>query len=110
MSSASGTSHVWRGWLRDLSSAAEHVAGAQGGGLPSSWRLGTLRCHYGLPSAAGWVLSGTTVAFRPPQVPDGLVLFFGSYAYERTVHDAWESSGVLSKLRARKLFLREPQR
>ena len=58
----------------------------------------------------GWVLSGTTVAFRPPQVPDGLVLFFGSYAYERTVHDAWESSGVLSKLRARKLFLREPQR
>jgi chromosome transmission fidelity protein 1 len=42
-------------------------------------------------------------------VPDGMVLFFPSYAYEDEVMRAWAASGVLARLERVKTLLREPR-
>jgi chromosome transmission fidelity protein 1 len=40
-------------------------------------------------------------------VPDGIVLFFPSYAYEEKVVDRWKESQLITKLEKRKKFIRE---
>ncbi|PRP77742.1 putative ATP-dependent RNA helicase DDX11-like protein 8 [Planoprotostelium fungivorum] len=40
-------------------------------------------------------------------VPDGVVLFFPSYQYEDQVFQYWKKTGVISKIEAKKKFIRE---
>ncbi|XP_040380068.1 ATP-dependent DNA helicase DDX11 isoform X2 [Oryza brachyantha] len=42
-------------------------------------------------------------------VPEGVVMFFASYEYERCVYDAWQSSGMISKISKKKYVFREPK-
>lgn len=42
-------------------------------------------------------------------VPDGVVLFFPSYAYEEWVLEEWRTSGVLQRITAKKQLFREPR-
>lgn len=42
-------------------------------------------------------------------VPEGIVLFFSSFDYERRVYDAWKDSGLLSKILKKKIVYREPR-
>ncbi|KAJ4818356.1 ATP-dependent DNA helicase chl1 [Rhynchospora pubera] len=42
-------------------------------------------------------------------VPEGIVVFFASYEYEHTVHDAWKLSGILEKLSKKKQIFLEPK-
>jgi chromosome transmission fidelity protein 1 len=42
-------------------------------------------------------------------VPDGVVIFFPSYAYEEVVMDHWKASGVLERIGAKKKVFREPR-
>jgi len=41
-------------------------------------------------------------------VPDGVVVFFPSYAYESQVFARWSESGLLARLEAKKRVFREP--
>ncbi|KAJ3694565.1 hypothetical protein LUZ60_010045 [Juncus effusus] len=42
-------------------------------------------------------------------IPEGIVVFFSSYEYERTVYDAWDSSGILARISKKKQIFREPK-
>uniref|UniRef100_A0A0D9WE08 Helicase ATP-binding domain-containing protein n=1 Tax=Leersia perrieri TaxID=77586 RepID=A0A0D9WE08_9ORYZ len=42
-------------------------------------------------------------------VPEGVVMFFASYEYERCVYDAWAASGIISKISKKKYIFREPK-
>ncbi|MCL7052148.1 hypothetical protein MKW94_027669 [Papaver nudicaule] len=42
-------------------------------------------------------------------VPEGIVVFFSSYEYEAQVHDAWKSSGTLTRIMKKKRLFREPR-
>uniref|UniRef100_A0A0D9ZVU2 Helicase ATP-binding domain-containing protein n=2 Tax=Oryza TaxID=4527 RepID=A0A0D9ZVU2_9ORYZ len=42
-------------------------------------------------------------------VPEGVVMFFASYEYERCVYDAWAASGMISKISKKKHVFREPK-
>ncbi|URE08400.1 HELICc2 [Musa troglodytarum] len=42
-------------------------------------------------------------------VPEGVVVFFSSFDYERRVYDAWKASGLLSKILKKKIVYREPR-
>ncbi|KQK07010.1 ATP-dependent DNA helicase DDX11 isoform X1 [Brachypodium distachyon] len=42
-------------------------------------------------------------------VPDGVVMFFTSYEYEKQVYDAWTASGTISKISKKKCVFREPK-
>ncbi|KAF0927648.1 hypothetical protein E2562_035498 [Oryza meyeriana var. granulata] len=42
-------------------------------------------------------------------VPEGMVMFFASYEYERCVYDAWAASGMISKISKKKYVFREPK-
>uniref|UniRef100_A0A0E0PJ32 Helicase ATP-binding domain-containing protein n=1 Tax=Oryza rufipogon TaxID=4529 RepID=A0A0E0PJ32_ORYRU len=42
-------------------------------------------------------------------VPEGVVMFFASYEYERFVYDAWAASGMISKISKKKHVFREPK-
>ncbi|KAI3854561.1 hypothetical protein MKW92_042093 [Papaver armeniacum] len=42
-------------------------------------------------------------------VPEGMVVFFSSYEYEAQVHDAWKSSGTLTRIMKKKRLFREPR-
>ncbi|KAG8067522.1 hypothetical protein GUJ93_ZPchr0005g14896 [Zizania palustris] len=42
-------------------------------------------------------------------VPEGVVMFFASYEYERCVYDAWVASGMISKISKKKHVFREPK-
>uniref|UniRef100_A0ACD5U795 Uncharacterized protein n=2 Tax=Avena sativa TaxID=4498 RepID=A0ACD5U795_AVESA len=42
-------------------------------------------------------------------VPEGIVMFFGSYEYKNQVYDAWTSSGTISKIAKKKHVFREPR-
>ncbi|CAL1531377.1 unnamed protein product, partial [Lymnaea stagnalis] len=43
-------------------------------------------------------------------VPGGVICFFASYDYESLVYAAWEKSGVINKIEAKKKVFREPKR
>lgn len=40
-------------------------------------------------------------------VPDGIVIFFPSYAYEQQLYEHWKNSGVLQRIAAKKMIFRE---
>ncbi|KAL9647434.1 hypothetical protein ABK040_006796 [Willaertia magna] len=40
-------------------------------------------------------------------VPDGIVLFFPSYQYEKLVFEHWQKSGIITSIEKKKKFLRE---
>ncbi|EFC45672.1 DEAD/DEAH box helicase [Naegleria gruberi] len=40
-------------------------------------------------------------------VPDGVVLFFPSYQYEKTVFEYWKNNGIIGQIEKKKKFLRE---
>ncbi|XP_048559091.1 ATP-dependent DNA helicase DDX11-like isoform X2 [Triticum urartu] len=42
-------------------------------------------------------------------VPEGIVMFFSSYDYEKQVYDAWMASGTFSKISKKKHVFREPR-
>jgi chromosome transmission fidelity protein 1 len=42
-------------------------------------------------------------------VPEGIVMFFGSYEYKKQVYDAWMASGTISKISKKKHVFREPR-
>ncbi|OEL34579.1 putative ATP-dependent DNA helicase DDX11 [Dichanthelium oligosanthes] len=42
-------------------------------------------------------------------VPEGIVMFFSSYDYERRVYDAWTTAGTISKICKKKHIFREPR-
>ena len=42
-------------------------------------------------------------------VPEGVVMFFSSYDYERRVYDAWTTAGTISKICKKKHVFREPR-
>ena len=42
-------------------------------------------------------------------VPEGIVMFFSSYEYEKQVYDAWMASGTISKISKKKHVFREPR-
>ncbi|PVH61611.1 hypothetical protein PAHAL_3G076500 [Panicum hallii] len=42
-------------------------------------------------------------------VPEGVVMFFSSYDYERRVYDAWTAAGTISKICKKKHVFREPR-
>ncbi|KAL5697514.1 RNA helicase [Ranunculus cassubicifolius] len=42
-------------------------------------------------------------------VPEGIVVFFPSYEYEKHVYDAWKSSGILQRITKKKRVFREPR-
>lgn len=42
-------------------------------------------------------------------VPEGVVMFFSSYDYERRVYDAWMTAGTISKICKKKHVFREPR-
>ena len=42
-------------------------------------------------------------------VPGGVVVFFPSYEYEKTVHSRLSSTGVIDRLEAKKRIYREPK-
>jgi len=42
-------------------------------------------------------------------VPEGVVMFFSSYDYERRVYDAWMTAGTISKISKKKHVFREPR-
>jgi chromosome transmission fidelity protein 1 len=42
-------------------------------------------------------------------VPEGVVMFFSSYDYERRVYDAWMATGTISKISKKKHVFREPR-
>ena len=42
-------------------------------------------------------------------VPDGVVLFLPSYAYEDELYKFWDTQGYIEKLEKRKKVLREPR-
>lgn len=42
-------------------------------------------------------------------VPEGIVVFFSSFEYERKVYEAWSASGILEKISKRKHIFREPK-
>lgn len=52
---------------------------------------------------------GEAVVELAQLVPDGVVVFFPSYAYEEEVVRAWTASGVLARLERLKAVLREPR-
>ncbi|CAL2245522.1 unnamed protein product [Prunus armeniaca] len=43
-------------------------------------------------------------------VPEGIVVFFSSFDYEGQVHDAWEASGILERIKKKKRLFREPRK
>ncbi|GKV27023.1 hypothetical protein SLEP1_g36231 [Rubroshorea leprosula] len=43
-------------------------------------------------------------------VPEGIVVFFSSYEYERQVYDGWKASGILERIMKKKHIFREPRR
>ncbi|CAA0839071.1 RAD3-like DNA-binding helicase protein [Striga hermonthica] len=43
-------------------------------------------------------------------VPEGIVVFFSSFDYEKQVHEAWRTSGILSRITKRKRVFREPRK
>lgn len=43
-------------------------------------------------------------------VPDGLVVFMPSYAYESQLYNAWESTGILGRISTKKRVFREPKK
>jgi len=40
-------------------------------------------------------------------VPDGIVIFFPSYQYEKQVYECWQKNGIISNMEKKKKFLRE---
>ncbi|GJM94904.1 hypothetical protein PR202_ga11588 [Eleusine coracana subsp. coracana] len=42
-------------------------------------------------------------------VPQGVVVFFASYEYEKRVYDAWTAAGTISKISRKKHVFREPK-
>ncbi|GJN35759.1 hypothetical protein PR202_gb24563 [Eleusine coracana subsp. coracana] len=42
-------------------------------------------------------------------VPQGVVVFFASYEYEKRVYDAWMAAGTISKISRKKHVFREPK-
>eukprot|EP00850_Spirogloea_muscicola_P010538 SM000062S19924 [mRNA] locus=s62:481083:482600:+ [translate_table: standard] len=42
-------------------------------------------------------------------VPDGVVCFFPSFAYESEVHDTWHASGMMKRIEEKKTVFREPR-
>lgn len=42
-------------------------------------------------------------------VPEGIVMFFSSYEYEKQVYDAWMASSTISKISKKKRVFREPR-
>eukprot|EP00850_Spirogloea_muscicola_P017680 SM000154S01415 [mRNA] locus=s154:273508:278403:+ [translate_table: standard] len=42
-------------------------------------------------------------------VPDGVVCFFPSFAYESEVHDTWHASGLMKRIEDKKTVFREPR-
>ncbi|KAL6624706.1 hypothetical protein ACP70R_032027 [Stipagrostis hirtigluma subsp. patula] len=42
-------------------------------------------------------------------VPEGIVIFFASYEYEKRVYDAWTAAGIISKISKKKHVFREPR-
>lgn len=42
-------------------------------------------------------------------VPEGIVVFFSSYEYEKLVHDTWEQSGIHARIKKEKRIFREPR-
>ncbi|KAL6865252.1 hypothetical protein ACP4OV_016403 [Aristida adscensionis] len=42
-------------------------------------------------------------------VPEGIVMFFASYDYEKRVYDAWTAAGTISKISKKKHVFREPR-
>ncbi|XP_020097113.1 ATP-dependent DNA helicase DDX11 [Ananas comosus] len=42
-------------------------------------------------------------------IPEGIVIFFSSYDYEGQVYNAWNASGILSKIQKKKQVFREPR-
>ncbi|XP_008649467.1 ATP-dependent DNA helicase DDX11 isoform X2 [Zea mays] len=42
-------------------------------------------------------------------VPEGVVMFFSSYDYERRVYDAWMTTGTISRISKKKHVFREPR-
>ncbi|CAN6441709.1 unnamed protein product [Victoria cruziana] len=42
-------------------------------------------------------------------VPEGIIVFFPSFEYERQVYDAWKSSGLLERIQKRKRLFLEPR-
>ncbi|KAF3793334.1 putative ATP-dependent RNA helicase DDX11-like protein 8 [Nymphaea thermarum] len=42
-------------------------------------------------------------------VPEGIIVFFPSFEYERKVYDAWKSAGLLERIQKRKQLFREPR-
>ncbi|CAN6326286.1 unnamed protein product [Urochloa humidicola] len=42
-------------------------------------------------------------------VPEGVVMFFSSYDYERRVYNAWTTAGIISKICKKKHVFREPR-
>ncbi|XP_010254122.1 PREDICTED: ATP-dependent DNA helicase DDX11 [Nelumbo nucifera] len=42
-------------------------------------------------------------------VPEGIVVFFSSFEYERQVYDAWNASGILARIMKKKRVFREPR-
>lgn len=43
-------------------------------------------------------------------VPGGVVVFFPSYDYEKTIYTHWEKTGVIARFEAKKKVFREPRK
>jgi chromosome transmission fidelity protein 1 len=52
---------------------------------------------------------GTLVTNLCNVVPDGIVIFFPSYAYESSIYDHWFKSGCIRRIEMKKKFFREPK-
>ena len=52
---------------------------------------------------------GTLVTNLCNVVPDGIVLFFPSYAYEASIYNYWFKNGVVRRIESKKKFFREPK-
>ncbi|KAG2377868.1 hypothetical protein C9374_008953 [Naegleria lovaniensis] len=50
---------------------------------------------------------GRTIVNMCNIVPDGIVLFFPSYQFEKTVFQYWKSNGIIDSIEKKKKFLRE---
>ncbi|KAF0983321.1 hypothetical protein FDP41_010386 [Naegleria fowleri] len=50
---------------------------------------------------------GRTIVNMCNIVPDGVVLFFPSYQFEKTVYQCWKSNGIIDSIEKKKKFLRE---
>ncbi|KAL4193954.1 hypothetical protein AMTRI_Chr05g56790 [Amborella trichopoda] len=42
-------------------------------------------------------------------VPEGIVVFFSSFEYEKQVHESWKASGIMARIQKRKRVFREPR-